>query len=96
MTTETMIHVPASKDDAAIATEFLSLYTRKYQDTFGEHITVGAYLGEGMWELIDWTDTGEGGFAVVGMFVAPGTVVGRMWFEPVGGASPVVRWERTA
>jgi hypothetical protein len=96
MATNELVHIPTTKTDIAIATEYLSLYTRKYQGTFGEHITVGAYLGEGTWELIDWTDPGEGGFATVGMFVAPGTVVGRMWFEPVIGASPIVRWERTA
>lgn len=96
MTTDAMIHVPTTETDVAVAAEYLRLCVRQHQREFGEHVTTGAYLGRGVWELIDWTQDQYDGPIVVGLMVAPGKRVGTIWLEPVTGAAPVVRWERTA
>lgn len=96
MTTDAMIHVPTTETDVAIAAEYLRLYVKQHQREFGEHVAAGAYLGNGVWELFDWTQDQYDGPIVVGLMVDSGKRVGTIWLEPVTGAAPVVRWERTA
>ena len=96
MADETTIHVPTTDTDVAIAAEYLRLYVKAHQRQFGEHVTIGAYLGDGRWELFDWTQNQYDGPIVVGLVVDSGKRVGAIWLEPVTGAAPEVRWERAA
>ena len=82
--------------DIALREQYLSLYIAQHQYKFPAELqgklTIGAHLGDGVYELVDYKHNNDDGPIVVGLFVAPGVRVGTIQIDNIDDR-PVVSWQ---
>lgn len=90
-----LVHVPTSDFEQRIMEGYLEQYITKNRSVFGvgERVTVGAHVGEGLFEVITWDPSTVGDEIVIGKIASPGTVIGTIAIEE-HHADLVVIWQR--